>query len=452
MRVPTPQPVAATAPSRDAPSYRDGRAILGNLRAFRSDPLDLLIAAHAECGDVVRIPFGRSYDLYSVRHPDAVQRVLVDNAHAYIKGRAFDWLRRGSGVGLLTADGDDARWRRTVLGPGFGRAQIAATMPLVERGVERTADDWSNRVGTTVEIHDEMSDLALRIVTRMLFGVDLEAAEHRSLRGAFKDGAETVRELLGTLSQFVPALPTPINRAAKRQRAALDQHIDHLMDARLAEGEGADLMSRMLVGMKAGGMRSGLRAHQSRSEMRDELILLVGAGHETVGTLLATTWLLIAQHTEVEQRLHRELEGEHGEVYVRQVIAEALRLKPPTWGILREAARDDVVGGVRIPAGSFVVVSPYLVHRDPRFWRDAERFDPDRHTGEANGDRPRWSYLPFGAGPRACIGQMLVDVESVAALATLAKRFRLRLEGSVEYAASLTYRPVNGTRMRIEAR
>ncbi len=455
--------VGATAAdiSREA-TYR-APGVLGNPRAFRRDPLGLLSAAHADGAAVARIPLVGSRALYSLAHPEAVRRALIENRGNYAKGRSWAWLRRAVGVGLLTADGEESRWRRASIGPSFGRAQIEARSSLIVEAVEETARGWERRLGATIDVYREMSDLTLRIIGQVLFSVDLTRPEHAELRRVFLEAPETIGELIGSVSQFLPAaVPTAANRAIRRQRRVLDAELDRLLDRR---GEGAgrggdDLVARMLRLRDGSEPTSASRTYRTREEIREEIIVLIGAGHETTASLLASTWILLARNPEADRRLAGELAalpaGRAGAAAalpcVDRVLGETLRLMPPGWAIFREAVADDTVMGVPVPAGSFVVVSPYVIGRDRRWFEGAERFDPGRPEDDSVPALLR--HLAFGAGPRACIGKLLADLESRIALALLARRFRLELipEHPVEYMTSVTLRPRDGTLMRVVAR
>jgi cytochrome P450 len=443
-------------------TYRAG-GVLGNARAFRRDPLSLLVAAHADGRGVARIPLAGSRSLYSLADPEAVRQALIDNRENYVKGKSWAWLRRAVGVGLLTADGEESRWRRVSVGPSFGRAQIEARLPLIAEAVEETARGWERRVGETVDVYREMSDLTLRIIGHVLFSLDLTTPEHARLRRVFLEAPETIGDLIGSLSQFLPAaVPTGANRAIRRQRRILDAELERLLESR-ADGaaDQDDLVARMLRLRDQGESNGSRRTYRTDEEIVEEIIVLIGAGHETTASLLASTWILLATNPEVDRRLGDELEGlspaalaEPGEGLdcVDRVLAETLRFMPPGWGIFREAATDDEVMGVPVPGGSFVVISPYVMGRDERWFEDAGRFDPRRP--DADSVSPLLRHIAFGAGPRACIGKLLAEIESRVAIALLARRFRLELlpDQPVEYLTSVTLRPREGTQMRVAAR
>lgn len=439
--------------------------MLANVRAFRRDPLGLLVDAHADLPDVARIPLVGDRALYSLAHPEAVRRALIDNRENYIKGRSWAWLRRAVGIGLLTADGEESRWRRASIGPSFGRAQIEARLPAIAAAIEETARDWGSRVGEPVDVYREMSDLTLRIIGHVLFSLDLTDPGYTRLRQVFLEAPETIADLIGSLSQFLPAaVPTAPNRAVRRQRRVLDAELERLLELRGGDDSQDDLVARMLHLRAAGRADGARRTYRTDEEIIEEIIVLIGAGHETTATLLASTWIQLATNPEVDRRLGDELAAEaaeavvppaeagRGEAEVERVLAETLRMMPPGWGIFREAAAEDEVMEVSIPAGSFVVISPYVMGRDERWFEHADRFDP--HRPDPASAPPLLRHIAFGAGPRACIGKLLAEIESRVVLATLARRFRLELlpGRSVEYMTSVTFRPREGTLMRLTER
>jgi cytochrome P450 len=428
-------------------TYRSG-GMLANARAFRRDPLGLLVDAHADGRDVARIPLVGGRALFSLAHPEAVRQALIDNRENYVKGRSWAWLRRAVGVGLLTADGEESRWRRVSIGPSFSRGQIEARLPAIAAAVEETARDWEQRLGEPVDVYREMSDLTLRIIGHVLFSLDLTDPGYARLRQVFLEAPETIADLIGSLSQFLPAaVPTAPNRAVRRQRRVLDAELERLLAGRGGDERQDDLVARMLSLREAGRADGARRTYRSDEEIIEEIIVLIGAGHETTATLLASTWIQLATNPEVDRRLGDELAAE-----VDRVLAETLRMMPPGWGIFREAAADDEVMGVSIPAGSFVVISPYVMGRDERWFAHADRFDPARP--DVDSVPPLLRHIAFGAGPRACIGKLLAEIESREAMVILARRFRLELLPGrpVEYMTSVTFRPRDGTLMRLAER
>jgi cytochrome P450 len=269
--------------------------------------------------------------------------------------------------------------------------------------------------------------------------------------------------LMLPFSELLEKLPLPPRRRFERARARLDAVIYRIVEERRREGrDRGDLLSTLLHAVDEEGDRTGMTDEQ----LRDELMTIFLAGHETTANALAWTWYLLSQHPDVEARLHGELEevlkGRAPTAedfprlrYAEMVVAESMRLYPPAWAVGRLALEDHEAGGYLIPRGSLVLVSQYVMHRDPRFWPEPERFDPGRFTPEARSARPQFSYFPFGGGPRRCVGEGFAWMEAVLILATLARRWRLRLApgADVRTEPRITLRPgKGGMRMKAEGR
>jgi cytochrome P450 len=451
----------ANRSSRDAPVFAVGGA-LGNARAFRKDPLALATLGHAEHRDVVRLPLVAGFGVYGVAHPDGAKRVLADNNKNYIKGRAYDWLRNSVGRGLLTTDEDEHKWRRSLLMPTFSRRTIDSVLPMIVECVEQQAALWDSRADSITDVHADMTDLTLRIIGRLLFGEDFGTANN-DLRSSLTSGSRLVRKLMGSPSQFLPGwVPTRVNRAIAANRAVLDSSLRTIL---LTDGHGdrtANLAERLRADMRE--PHSDGSTYRDERDLFDELVLLVAAGHETTANTLTWTWHLVSQNPGVDARMRDEvdrvLQGESiaphhlpALDYTRRIVLESNRLMPPAWGILRQAISEDVVCGVRIPSGALVLISPYVIQRDERWWPDKLRFDPDRHLPGARDEAPKYSYVPFGAGPRACIGRLLAETETVVTLAHLASRFTLEAGPEPVRSVTLaTLQPADGLRMRVQRR
>jgi cytochrome P450 len=270
------------------------------------------------------------------------------------------------------------------------------------------------------------------------------------------------RLLLMPFSEYLEKLPLPYVRRFEKARARLDATIYGLIRERRKSGEDSgDLLSMLLFARD----EEKDDARMNDEEVRDEALTLFLAGHETTANALTWTWYLLSQHPEVERRLHAEidnvLQGHAPELadipqlrYAEMILAEALRLYPPAWAIGRMAVAPFELGGAQIPAKSICILSPYLVQRDPRWFPDPEKFDPERWTPEAREARPKFSYFPFGGGARVCIGERFAWMEGVIVMAAIAQKWRLRLapDQQVEPLPLITLRVKNGLRMIIEAR
>jgi cytochrome P450 len=434
-----------------------GGPLFGSLRRLRRDPLGFFLELRARYGDVAHFRAG-PYRVYLLSHPDLVREVLVTRHHSFMKSQVLQEAKRVLGEGLLTSEGDLHRRQRRLLNPLFHHDRIASYAGVMAECAARLAERW--RPGAVVDVHQEMSRLTLAIVGRALFGADVEdAAAHRvawALRAAF----DMYERFLTPYARYVERLPLPSNRRFERARRALDEVLFELIRERRAEGDRGDLLSRLL------SARDEEEGHgpMTDRQARDEAMTLFLAGHETTSLALTWAWYLLSDHPEAEARLHEEVDRVLGDrlpgasdvpalAHTRRVLAEAVRLYPPAWAMGRRALEDVEVGGGVVPRGATVVMSQYLIHRDPRWWRDPDRFDPDRWL-EPEGHRPRFAYFPFGGGPRVCIGEDFAWTEGVILLATLARRWRLRLVPGhpVALAPRITLRPRHGMPMTVEPR
>ena len=421
--------------------------------SFWRDPIGSLQALSREEGDVLHWKFAGT-DTYLLKDPEHIRRVLVSDHRAFMKGRALEVARRVLGNGLLTSEGEFHDAQRRLLQPLFLPERVASYGPAIVAAAERTSRRWQE--GETVDVQREMARLTLAIVGETIFAADL-SAEADELADALTVSLDTLNVFMLPYVGALERLPLPPMRRFRQARARLDRTVTHVLEERRASGGRGDNLPSLLI---AASERDGL----GDTEMRDEAVTILLAGHETTATALTWTWYVLACHPEAEARLHRELERELAGrpptaddlprlAYTAMVLSEALRLYPPAWLIGRRALVDYDLDGYRIGAGSIVIVSPYVTHHDPRFYPDPFRFDPGRWTPEERRRRPRHSYFPFGGGPRVCIGETFAWTEALLVLATLAQRWRLRLP--LEYTAQLeprvTLRPKGGMPMTLAA-
>jgi cytochrome P450 len=435
------------------------RMPLAPLLAFRRDPLGTLDRLRRDWGDVVHFRFGPRH-LYLLSHPDMVRDVLVTHHRNFAKSLALQRARVLLGTGLLTSEGEFHLRQRRLAQPAFHRDRIAAAAEVMAGHAGRAAAGW--RAGETLDVPREMNRLTLAIAGRALFGADV-AGEADEIGRALTDALSLFRRLTNPFGPFLDKLPVPGTIRMKRARARLDATIYGMIERRRASGKvGDDLLGMLLAARDEGGDGQGMTDLQ----LRDEALTIFLAGHETTANALAWTWHLLALHPDVEARLHAEADAVLGgrlptadDVpalrYTRQVFAEAMRLYPPAWTIGREPRADFQAGGYRITGGAGVVVmlSPWVVHRDARFFSDPGRFDPGRWTPEREAALPRYAYFPFGGGPRKCIGEGFAWMEGVVVLAAIARQWRLRHApgARVEPEPLITLRPT-GLLMRPERR
>jgi len=425
----------------------------GSFKTYSRDPLAFLTAITSEYGDIVTMRFYK-FRVFYVSHPDYIEEVLVNQARKFIKGRILRANKGLFGNGLLTSEGDFWLRQRRLAQPAFHRARIAAYGETMVRFTERLIAGW--RDGETRDIHAEMMRLTLQIVAKTLFDADVdgEAQQVGHALEAIMDFNSDFRRLILTPSW----LPTLRNIRAALAIRRLDKIIYRIIDQRhAAGGDAGDLLSMLLHARDDDGSR------MTNRQLRDEVITLFLAGHETTALALSWTWWLLAQNPQAEAKLHAELDavlaGRSPTLedlpklrYTEHVISESMRLYPPAWGMARLAIEDAQIGGYRIPKGSGVSLSQWVVHRDPRWYEAPEEFRPERWEGDLLKRLPRFAYFPFGGGPRQCIGNSFAMMEAELLLAAIAQKFRLRLvpDQKVEPVASITLRPRHGIRMTLE--
>jgi cytochrome P450 len=429
---------------------------------LQRDPLGFLQMLAREYGDVVRFRF-YLYPLYFINHPDAIKRVLQDHQRNYNKD-VIDYrlLRRLGGNGLIVNDGVSWQRQRRLMQPAFHRQRIAAAGTLMTTATLDMLAGWEHPAqdGETLDVAEEMMRLTLRIVTQALFSSDIHA-EIAQFGQAFRLLNAAFLQLFYEPWRFLPGLPaSPLQRllAARRTLSAVGTQL--IAERRQQLVDKGDLLSLLLLARDA-ETGQGMDDRQ----LTAEVLTLLLAGHETTALALSWTWYLLDAHPEVERRLHEELATVLGGrvptaedlphlPYLRMVVDEALRLYPPAWSFLRNAVAADTLGGYRIPKGAMVMICPYTMHRHPAFWEQPEGFDPERFTPERAASRPRFAYLPFGGGPRQCLGTAFALTEAQLVLATVAQHYRLRVVPGhpVEPEPLITLRLRHGLRMRLERR
>ncbi len=440
---------------------------LGHVFAFRRDA-PLLFLRGALQGDAVRMRVGDRH-IFALYHPDHVSHVLVGNAANYTKRtRGYEALRALLGQGLLTSEGETWRKERRIVQPafqvtrmaGFARTMAVATLELAERW------ETAAREGQVLDMAAQMSQLTLRIAGETFFSMDISQAS-----GEVGQALDTVLSgfIRGVLNPLAARLPLPAtfrHRAAIRTLHAVVDDIVRRRRAALASGQAA---GNDLLGMLLAARDEETGEGMSDAQLRDEILTMLLAGHETTANALAWTLYRLSQHADVDQRLHSELmttpEGPMSQESLSQLrwldltLRETLRLHPPAWVESRKAIADDEVGGYRVPAGAFVFLSQYAIHRNPRLWTDPERFDPERFLPERQtcpdgSPRPRLAWFPFGAGQRKCIGEHFAMIEMKIVLSILARRFSFSLLPGrrVEHEATVTLRPRGGLPMRVARR
>jgi cytochrome P450 len=441
-----------------------GNPVFGSMRDFQRDKLGF-IRSLTRYGDVARYRMAH-LTWYQVNHPDGIRRVLQENNRNYGKGSlTLGVFKPVVGEGLLTSEG--ALWlrQRRLMQPVFHKRSVAAFGSLMTDETLAMLERWQPAMqdGATLDLPAEMARLTLGIATTSLFHAHVGEEP-----GAIARAVNTLVEDLGYRFEVPfyppPRVPTPRNRRRREALRTVDRAVYGIIaERRRGGGEEEDLLA-LLMGARDEATGEAMDDRQ----LRDEVITLFLAGHETTANALSWAFYLLATHPETEMCLREELDEVLGTgdgrrvptvedlpklAYTKMVVDETLRLYPPAWITNRQAVAEDEILGHRIPASAFVMLSPYVLHRHPDYWTDPDAFDPERFApGQGNG-RPRFAYFPFGGGPRQCIGQGMALVEAQLVLAAVLGRCRLRpaSDRPVEAEALATLRPRGGLPMTVEA-
>ena len=465
---------SAPALNLKSPPGPGSRPSLDDLRTLRDGPHAFLLQIARQYGDVVRYPVG-PLAVYLVVHPDGVKRVLQDNAKNYSKDTfQYNLLSSITGRGLLTSDGDFWLRQRRLAQPAFHKQRIAGFSGLMMAYAEAMLARWDGFAarGEPIDVAAEMMHVALQIVGKALFSLEIgdQADELAQATLVVLDHIVGRARTFGIVPQW---LPTPGNLRYRRALQTLEGAINATIASRRRDSGDparADLLA-MLMSAREVETGEGTtipeaeRSGMTDRQLRDEMMTLLIAGHETVASALAWVWYLLATDPAAEAKLHAELAavlgGRAPEVddlpdlrYTLAVFEEALRLYPPAWIITRKALADDVIGGYRVPANALVVTSPYVTHRQAAVWPEPEVFDPDRFAEARVAERPRFAFYPFGGGPRLCIGDQFALTEARLIIASVAQRYRLRLVPGHPIAVEpgVTLRPKHGLLMKLEKR
>ena len=412
------------------------------------DSLERMIELFARYGDTYRVfvPARASYT-YVIHHPDDVKRVLVGNHKNYTKGVGLDRVRILLGKGIMTSEGELWKRQRYMMQPFFHRRVITEFSSVIAAANERFIARWEALTarGELVNLTDEMSELTLEMVLRAIFGTDLDRLTQQLGGNPF----EVVTKESGRNLQFAykfRSLTKLVAGLIAQRRGSADEHFDYL-------------------GMLMSARDKDTGAPMPERELIDEVLTLIVAGHETTASGLNWTWYLLSQHPQVAARLHAEIDATaelaapsladmEALSYTQQVINEALRLYPPGWLLSRRTIEPDVLGGYAVPANTNVLLPLYLLHRHPHFWKEPERFWPERFAPEHEAERPRFAYMPFAAGPRHCIGETLALYEMFMHLYKVARRYRLTYvpDKPLELEAQINLRTRFPLHMRLERR
>ena len=442
-----------SATRRAPPPGPRGHPLIGSLPEFRRDILGFLTQCAREYGDVV------AFRVFHIRcclvnHPDLIEQVLVREQDRTIKNWDARQLKVALGDGLLTNEGDAWRGQRRLIQPAFHNDAIRRYAEIMVRNTGRMLASW--RDGEVRDLQADLMAVTLEIVAEALFGVDL-APQSRLIGPALGDVMEWFERVFTGGLPLPLWIPTPANLKMRRAIGRFDALVSSFIRQRRASPvHGSDLLTSLLAATDEAG------AGMTDRQLRDEVMTLLLAGHETTALALSWALYLVGQHPEVEAKLMGEIDTVLGDRvptaddvfrlgYARQVMQEAMRLYPPAWGIGREARAPIELGDFVVHPGTQIFLVQWVTHRDPRFFPEPERFLPERWEPEAERRIPKYAYFPFGGGPRYCVGSNFAMMETVLLLTMMVQRFRFRLQAprAVQLQAAVTLRPRHGIRATV---
>jgi cytochrome P450 len=408
------------------------RETLSLMMRMLRNRLEVMTDVAARYGDVSRLPLGPK-TMYFFNHPESAKHILADNPGNYHKGIGLVHARRALGDGLLTSEGERWKKQRKTIQPVFQAKRINRQLGAIAEEAESLTARLREQAGRgVVDVRQMMTDLTLGVLGRALLDADLGA--FHSIGEDFEVAQDQAIFEMMSLSTVPHWVPLPQHLRFRRARRNLDGIVEQLAADKIAQpsAHGDDVVSQLIKSTADERDRTA-----ARTRMRDELVTLLLAGHETTASTLSWSLLLIDRHPEVRRRLHEEavevmggdgpltLSDMHRLTYTTQVLEEVMRLYPPVWLLPRVALEDDEISGFHVPAGADVLICPYTLHRHPEFWEDPDRFDPERFSPSRSDRRSRYAYIPFGAGPRFCVGNSLGMMEATIVLATVMRDLRL---------------------------
>ena len=437
-----------------------GLPLSGNILAFRRDTLQFIRDAAKEYGDVAHFRFGPKRHIYMLNNPDQIKEVLVTKQAHFRKAKGLQVARAVVGDGILTSEGKKHMRQRRLMQPAFHRDRIAGYGDvMVRQGVELMSE-WKD--GEVLDIHHDMMKVTLAIITETMFGKTVKEGSDK-IAHAIDVGLKYVSSKATSFIDIPLSVPTRSNREFIESSEVLDKTIYALIEERRKSGESGhtDLLA-MLLAARDEDDGQGMTDEQ----VRDEVMTIFVAGHETTANTMSWIFYLLATHPDAEQKLHDELkavlDGRLPTVedlpklsYANLIVQETLRLYPAAWVINREVVEEVEIGGHTYEPGDTLMMSQYVMQRMEKYYDDPDAFRPERFEGDLLKRIPAYAYFPFGGGPRVCIGNNFALMEAALLLATIAQQYKLRLaepEKQVEPEPLVTLRPKNGLMMRLEKR
>ncbi len=422
--------------------------LIGNIREFTSDTIAFMLSS-VQYGDLVKAHFG-PFPFYIVNHPDIAQEVFVTKSQSVMKSAVTRRsLYQAVGDGLFTSNGDFWKRQRKLAQPAFHTKRIANYADVMSEYTHEATNKWQD--GVPIEMEREMSYLTMQIIAKTVFDAHVDGEDEMS--AAVRTMLRVVDNRFNRLISIPEWLPTAENRDMKKGMAVLDKAIQSFIDERRKSQEDKGDLLAML--MAAQDEENGIG--MTDKQLRDECLTIFGAGHETTSTALTWTFYLLSQHPEVEEKLHQELDSVLGGrlpafedlrrlPYTDMVFKEAMRLYPPAWGLTRDTIADVELGGIPVKKGSTVFINIIGMHHNEAYFPNAKAFSPERFSPENEKSIPKYAYLPFGAGPRVCIGNSFASMEGCLITATVAQKWRFSLPKgfNVRAVRMFTLRPENG--------
>ncbi len=455
---------------------------------FLRDPITVLHNLSKEYGDISHFKFGKQH-IYLVNNPDYIKDVLVNYDNNFIKSRGLQLAKRVLGEGLLTSEGELHRRQRQLIQPIFHPDEIPNYANIMTDYTLDISRQWHDQA--TIDIHKEFMHLTLAIVSKTFFNVSIEGSETKEIDQCVTTIVEHFNRARMPFAGIIEKVPLPSNMRFHDAKKHLDKMIYRIIDNHVNSHNNnynkqqdrsylhKDLISLLMRGQADGYTsssenskavdKSNKKIHNiintNRQQLRDNVMTIFLAGHETVANALTWTFYLLSQNPKEERSLHDEvdsvLDNNDRTVptakdiskleYTQRVFAESMRLYPPAWAIGRQAIKDCNIGDYVIPAGSSILMSQYLMHHDPRYFPEPERFDPERWNSQEKAKRPRFSYFPFGGGTRSCIGETFAWMEGILIIATIVRRWRMRIMPGhpIILQPLVTLRPKYGMQMRL---
>jgi cytochrome P450 len=445
------------------------------LRQFIHDPINTLSNISREFGDISYFKLGHEH-VYLINNPDYIEKVLIYDHHNFKKGKRLQTAKAVLGEGLVTSEGDLHKRQRRLIQPIFHPKQIMSYINTMTDFASRIRDRWKD--GDTVDVSEEMMRLTLGIICKSVLNYDVEseAQEVGKALTTVRKYSKRLQSPIGHVLDKIPVLPAV--KGAREAKKQLDSLIYQLIaDRRRWEGDSdnskshdQDLLSRLMQAQDLVSPNNNNQEKMSDKQVRDEVMTIFIAGHETTANALTWTFYLLSQNQDVERKLHDEINSVLGDSsdnsvgnripsanditklqYTEKVLRESMRLYPPVWTIGRYVENDYYVGEYTIPAGSSILMSQYVMHHNPKYYEEPEQFNPDRWTEQFKTHLPRFSYFPFGGGIRGCIGEPFAWIEGVIIIATIAQKWTMRLLPSqrIKLDPAITLRPRYGMKMKL---